>query len=112
VTGKEDGCRLNQPLAERIDPAARSRLKVREVEGILLIEAALPGPFRAFFTTRLGGESLGRFASLNLSPFSEDDPSVVARNRARLEAPDKSTASGSRGQPSTYSKTRTRHVMA
>jgi YfiH family protein len=29
---------------------------------------------------------LGRFASLNLSPFSEDDPSVVARNRARLEA--------------------------
>jgi YfiH family protein len=59
-------------------------LVVREVEGLPVIEAALPGPFRALFTTRLGGESSGSFASLNLSPFSEDDPTTVERNRGRL----------------------------
>lgn len=51
-----------------------------------MIEASLPGPFRALFTTRLGGESAAPFASFNLSPFSEDDPVVVERNRARLKA--------------------------
>jgi YfiH family protein len=61
-------------------------LVAREVGGLLVIEAALPGPFRALFTTRLGGESSGPFASLNLSPFSEDDPLLVERNRARLES--------------------------
>ena len=84
MTGNEDGCRLSLPLAERIDPAARSRLLVREIEGMAVIDAALPHPFHALFTTRLGGESSGPFASLNLSPFSEDDPRVVERNRARL----------------------------
>ena len=86
MTGTEDGCRLNLPLAERIDPGARSRLSVAEVDGLCVIEATLPRPFHAVFTTRLGGESIGAFASLNLSPFSEDDPAVVARNRARLAA--------------------------
>jgi len=80
----KDGRRLNLPLAERIDPGARSRLVVREIEGIPLIEAALPGPFRAVFTTRLGGESRGPFATLNLSQRSEDEPAVVERNRARM----------------------------
>ncbi len=86
MTGTEDGRGLNLPLAERIDPGARSRLAVREIDGLPVIEAALPGPFRALFTTRLGGESSGPFASLNLSPFSEDDPVLVGRNRARLES--------------------------
>lgn len=71
-------------LAERIDPLARPRMRVRVFDGIPVIEAALPGPFRALFTTRLGGESQGVFASLNLSPRSEDDPLVVERNRARV----------------------------
>jgi polyphenol oxidase len=84
VTGKEDGCRLNPPLADRIDPAARSRLTVGEVEGIPFIEAALPRPFRALFTTRLGGQSLGSFATLNLSPRVGDDPVDVEANRERM----------------------------
>jgi len=71
-------------LAERIDPLARPRMRAREFDGIPVIEAALPGPFRALFTTRLGGESQGVFASLNLSPRSEDDPVAVERNRARV----------------------------
>jgi polyphenol oxidase len=82
VTGKEDGCRLNPPLAERIDPAARSRMVVREFDGVPVLEASLPRPFRALFTTRLGGESVAPFAGLNLSPFVGDEPEVVARNRA------------------------------
>ncbi len=57
---------------------------VREIAGIPLIEATLPGPFRALFTTRLGGESSGTFATLNLSSRSEDEPLFVERNRARV----------------------------
>lgn len=71
-------------LAGLIDPAARPRITARTLEGIPVIEAALPRPFRALFTTRLGGESEGVFASLNLSSCSEDDPEVVDRNRARM----------------------------
>ena len=44
----------------------------------------LPGPFRALFTTRVGGESVGRYATLNLSARGEDEPMVVERNRARV----------------------------
>jgi YfiH family protein len=57
---------------------------IREVEGVLLVEAKLPGPFRAAFTTRLGGESAGPYASLNLSLRSGDDRDKVERNRARV----------------------------
>jgi len=56
------------------------------VNGIPLLEAALPRPFRVLFTTRVGGESIGVFSSLNLDPRSEDEPEVVARNRARVAA--------------------------
>jgi YfiH family protein len=57
---------------------------IREVEGVPLLEAKLPGPFRAAFTTRIGGESKGAYASLNLSLRNGDDPDAVERNRARV----------------------------
>jgi polyphenol oxidase len=38
----------------------------------------------ALFTTRRGGVSRGAFASLNLGPWTEDDPAHVAANRERL----------------------------
>jgi hypothetical protein len=49
-----------------------------------VIEPRLPRPFRAFFTTRLGGGSRGPFACFNLDPRSPDSPSTVAQNRERL----------------------------
>jgi YfiH family protein len=48
---------------------------------IPVLEPALPPPFRVFFTTRLGGESSGPYASLNLDPRSADRPGAVAGNR-------------------------------
>jgi YfiH family protein len=84
VKAEQGGDRLSEIVAERIDPEARHGLVVREVDGIPIMDARLPGPFRAAFTTRLGGESAGVFSSLNLDPRSEDDPTVVARNRARI----------------------------
>jgi polyphenol oxidase len=84
VTAEERvGC-LSAALAERIDRESRSQLRVREIDGMLLREACLPGQFRALFTTRIGGESTGVFTSLNLDPRSNDAPGVVARNRARI----------------------------
>ncbi len=41
---------------------------------------------RALITTRAGGVSSGKFASLNLSARVGDDPQCVARNRAALRA--------------------------
>ena len=41
---------------------------------------------RALITTRSGGVSSGKFASLNLSARVGDDPQCVARNRATLRA--------------------------
>ncbi len=41
---------------------------------------------RALITTRAGGVSSGKFASLNLSAQVGDDPQCVARNRAALRA--------------------------
>ena len=41
---------------------------------------------RALITTRGGGVSSGKFASLNLSTRVGDDPRCVARNRAILRA--------------------------
>ncbi len=41
---------------------------------------------RALITTRAGGVSSGKFASLNLSARVGDDPTCVARNRAILRA--------------------------
>ncbi len=86
MTAEQSGARVSAALAERIDPEARSRLVVREVEGLPFLEVRLPDPFRAVFTTRLGGESRDGFSSLNLDTRSEDDPAVVARNRAKVAA--------------------------
>lgn len=43
-----------------------------------------PAQVRAVSTTRRGGVSLGRFASLNLGMHVGDDPAAVAENRRRL----------------------------
>lgn len=85
IQGDETG-RCGLPLAERIDPAARALLDVRERAGLEIIEARLPGPFRVLFTTRLGGTSTGPYASLNLHERSNDDPAHVRRNRALVAA--------------------------
>ena len=45
----------------------------------------LPGA-RGLFTTRHGGVSTGPYASLNLGPWTDDDPAAVAENRARVAA--------------------------
>lgn len=75
---------LAERIAERIDPAARGRMEVRKYGGVPVIEADLLGPFRVFFTTRHGGDSVGPYASLNLDPGSKDDPLAVANNRSRV----------------------------
>jgi purine-nucleoside/S-methyl-5'-thioadenosine phosphorylase / adenosine deaminase len=75
---------MSAPLAERIHPEARSRFAVRMLGDTPVIEARLPRPFRAFFTTRVGGASSGPFASLNLDPRSTDDPARVTANRERI----------------------------
>lgn len=87
MTAEQVGGRDSAALAERIDPSARSRLIVREVDGIPVLEPRLPGSLRAFFTTRVGGTSGGVFSSLNLDPRSGDNPDHVAQNRARIATP-------------------------
>jgi YfiH family protein len=71
-------------LERRIDAAARPWMAVRELAGLPVLEARLPGLFRTCFTTRVGGESQGVFASLNLDARSDDDAQTVTRNRARI----------------------------
>lgn len=86
MTAEQSGSQLSATLAERIDAEARPRMGVREIQGSPAMDCHLPGPFRALFTTRLGGDSAGRFSSLNLDPRSDDDPAAVARNRDRIAA--------------------------
>lgn len=45
-----------------------------------------PANVRALTTTRAGGVSVGRYASLNLGDHVGDDPAAVAQNRAVLRA--------------------------
>jgi YfiH family protein len=45
----------------------------------------LPGG-RALFTTRRGGTSSGPYASLNLGRWTDDEPTAIEANRARLAA--------------------------
>ncbi len=71
-------------LKERIDREARTRLIALEIDRVPLIQAELPGVFRAIFTTRHGGRSGGAYASLNLDPRSPDDPLAVEANRAHV----------------------------
>lgn len=42
------------------------------------------GPLRAAATTRVGGLSVGPFATCNLGARTQDDPATVAANRARV----------------------------
>jgi len=65
-----------------MDPAARTRLQALEIDGVTLIQADLPGVFRAIFTTRCRGRSQGLYASLNLDPRSLDDPVSIEANRS------------------------------
>jgi len=53
------------------------------LSGVPVIEAKLPAPFRAVFTTRLGGQSEGKFAAFNLDERSGLDPAASA-NRTHL----------------------------
>jgi YfiH family protein len=46
----------------------------------------VPASVRAAVTTRLGGVSAGRYATLNLATHVGDDPDAVAENRRRLRA--------------------------
>jgi copper oxidase (laccase) domain-containing protein len=72
-------------LEERVDAAARPWMAVRQIQETPVLEAKLPGGFRAFFTTRIGGSSSGVCSSLNLDPRSEDDPVSVAQNRRIIQ---------------------------
>ena len=53
-----------------------------EREGVLWLEADLPGG-RAVFSTRQGGVSTGPFTSLNLGWVTEDEPESVYENSPR-----------------------------
>lgn len=58
-------------------------MRWREGEGTRWLEADLPGAV-ASFSTRLGGFSEGRYASLNLGVLTGDDTELVVANRRRL----------------------------
>jgi YfiH family protein len=45
-----------------------------------------PGPYSVVFSTRVGGVSVGPFASLNLGRLTADEPDRVDENRRRLLA--------------------------
>lgn len=57
-------------------------------EEIVALTARWPAPrrVRAYCTTRVGGFSVGEFASLNLANHVGDEPDAVRRNRDRLLA--------------------------
>lgn len=69
-----------------MDAAARPWMRARELAGLPVLEACLPGLFRTCFTTRLGGDGEGVAASFDLDTRSADDPGTAARNRARISA--------------------------
>jgi YfiH family protein len=54
------------------------------VSGLHLLRWDAPGPYVVAFSTRVGGVSQGRFASLNLGRRSGDEPERVDENRRRL----------------------------
>jgi YfiH family protein len=61
-----------------VDPGATL---ANDVQGAIKVQ--LPGA-TALYTTRAGGVSSGRYASLNLGPWTDDDQSAVIANRQRL----------------------------
>jgi copper oxidase (laccase) domain-containing protein len=74
---------MSTALAERIHHEARPRFTVRMVGGTPVFEPRLAVPFRAYFTTRLGGDSVAPFASMNLDARSGEDPAAET-NRRRI----------------------------
>lgn len=48
-----------------------------------MIHWKAPGPYTVAFTTRVGGVSVGPFASLNLGILTDDEPENVLENRRR-----------------------------
>lgn len=79
-------------------PRGGGRAELRRGALATIRDVQLPAPFEwhgdhvaielpggsALFTTRRGGVSQGAFASLNLGPWTEDDPAAVERNRDLL----------------------------
>lgn len=63
----------------------KGSVHIRSVLQPPLFEVALPGA-RAYFSTRLGGLSEGRYESLNLGILTDDDQLRVEENRRRLLA--------------------------
>ena len=57
-----------------------------DVVPLILPDWPAPANVRAASTTRIGGVSLGRYASLNLGKNSGDDPAAVDENRRRVFA--------------------------
>jgi copper oxidase (laccase) domain-containing protein len=75
---------MSAALAERIHDGTRSRFSVRMVGETPVFEPILPPPFRAYFTTRLGGGSIGAFATMNLDHRTAADDPAALGNRARI----------------------------
>lgn len=50
----------------------------------MILHWQVDGPYRVAFSTRQGGVSEGRYASLNLGLLTDDDPENVAENRRLL----------------------------
>jgi polyphenol oxidase len=75
---------VSTALAERIHVEARSRFTVRALGDTPVLEPRLPQPFHGYFTTRLGGDSEGSFASMNLDLRSAEADACVDRNRGRI----------------------------
>jgi YfiH family protein len=61
-------------------------VSVPEMVPVIVPDWPAPAAVRAAATTRVGGESTGAWASLNLGDHVGDDVATVARNRARLGA--------------------------
>lgn len=71
-------------LQERMSPSVRSRLTAGALGPTPVLEAVLPGPFRACFTTRWGAVAADDRTFFDLDARSAVDSSQAARNRDRL----------------------------
>ncbi len=76
-------CGSASVLRGRLAPELAPWFTVGALSGVPVIEARLPAPFRVVFTTRLGGDSHGKFASFNLDDRSGLDP-MASGNRTLL----------------------------
>ena len=72
-------------LDQRMDFGARAWMSAGQVAGVPVLEAKLPGAFRACFTTRVGAAGARVGSLLDLDSRSETDPQTVAVNRALIE---------------------------